>query len=920
MGGVPVNLSSFRAISSGEHNMGDVRIAAAGGLEALNRFVFRHGKNRDYVTVQENIAVRNAFMKALEGDVRASGMIKAFQDVLLGENEVKTLTRDEIAACFKALDRRDATNLAETIKGLESRNVQPGDPLASVTSSRSVARRLSVNERLDVARCQTQRAAESFAKMTLAAAEVKAGGEGGKASAESAFESFKSALAQALSSAGTDDLQAVRTKIDAAFGGFDPCGDPADFPEALEAPLKTLLQELDDGVAKGAVRDLLETAVLRSPDSLAPSLVKTLSAEILKAHEDGADIPQSLSDVLSRRPDDQDASPAPAAPQPIDKPLGQKDVDDVGFVRDLCAELMARQPSVAHDECCRTVERCDRILATLDKTVAAHPADKKELEELAEQVRSRKTAEIRHRDNNPLSYQTVLTFFSKVVRAAEGVYGALVGQGNARKDCLNELRLDLGFFDGVTDYNADCPDAGSTVGGAMSAMAGRLKTVFAVHGLKVDKVQDRLEQAFYELLCKEPWDPLVSEFLTVLPSAGKDLPAETVKVKNVIQAFKDVDGFPDNVTYEDGINGVSCRMVKSKHATTGMNSQFFYKGRKIFNGVRTGVFCATGADEKDLEGFALNRARESVIAAVLANDGVMAELKANPQAVPSMLFTSTSLLTPDAFRGTFRSLDSDGNEKAMLKYQWQALNELNGQEIEVKVNGVTRKVKVDVLSFNFGVNKFAVGWRSPVFGGWDGKIDLRTGSETVRDHNRANVDLLATRVDAACARIDHEIQTAKGSVPPDLAKAGELQKRKENIRLLMRQLRSVIDAKGEGSSPEDTYKVGARINMLSFLIGGTPQWNCKSGKDRTGQLDVETKFLALLLASDRRIPEPGEVLSPEYRALLATIALEADSQNVQVLSAGLPGFKVNSSTVKDRLPNDPSVMKQYAAFKDHIDA
>ena len=914
MGTVSLNLSAFRAISSGDHNMGDVRITSNGKLEALNRFVFRQGRNNDYISVQENIEVRKAFMKALKGDPRAdAGMIEAFQDVLLGSNAVKTLTRDEIAACFKALDRRDVSNLAETIDGLEHRNAQADRPLASVTSSRSVARQLSVNERQDAARCCSQQAAGFFAKMTLAAA------RGDDEAAQSAFESFKFELARTLMSAVASDLLTMQGRVEAAFGDFDPCGDSGDFRQALEAPLKAL-RKLEGGAVDGAVADLLETAVLRSPGSLAPSLVETLAAEISEADYGGVELPQALCDILARQRPDPDEPSTPNLPQPIEKPAGRQDLDDVEFVRGLCDELMSRQPSVAHDECCQTVEWCDRILATLEGTKKTRPEAAAELDGQIERVQSRKAAEIRHRDNNPLSYRTVLMYFSKVIHAAEDVYREQVGEGETRKDCLNELRLDLGFLDDVTDCNADCPNAGAIVGKARDLIVGRLKTVFAVHGLKIDHVHAKLAKAFNLRLCTEPWEPLVGEFLAVLPSLGRGRPSESVKVKDVISPFRHIEGFQDNVTYENGINGVSCRMVKSKHATSAMNSQFFYNGLKIFNGVRTGVLCAVGVAQEDLEEAAASRAREAVIAAILANDGVMGELNGDSEAVPEMLLTSTALLTPDFYRGAVRSLDSDKNEKEMLKYQWQALNDLNGRKIKVEVNGVTREVKVNILSFNFGVNKYAVGWRSPVSGGWDGEIDLKTGSETVRDHNRANVDLLETHVGKAYERLDREIAAALGKNPPDLGTAAELQKRKDKIYLLMRQLRSVVDSKNEGSLREDSYKVGARINMISFLIGGTPQWNCKSGKDRTGQLDVETKFLALLLATDRRIPEPGERLSPEYSALLATIALESGNHEVQVLSSGLPGFKVDSSTVEERLPDDGDFKRRYAAFKHQIGA
>jgi hypothetical protein len=54
----------------------------------------------------------------------------------------------------------------------------------------------------------------------------------------------------------------------------------------------------------------------------------------------------------------------------------------------------------------------------------------------------------------------------------------------------------------------------------------------------------------------------------------------------------------------------------------------------------------------------------------------------------------------------------------------------------------------------------------------------------------------------------------------------------------------------------------ARIALLTHYLSGGTLFNCKSGKDRTGQLSVEAKALALRIAANgNTVPEPDQALT-----------------------------------------------------------
>ena len=90
--------------------------------------------------------------------------------------------------------------------------------------------------------------------------------------------------------------------------------------------------------------------------------------------------------------------------------------------------------------------------------------------------------------------------------------------------------------------------------------------------------------------------------------------------------------------------------------------------------------------------------------------------------------------------------------------------------------------------------------------------------------------------------------------------------------------------------------------MLSYLIGKVPCFNCKSGKDRTGEMDVECKFLSALIARGEPIPEPGAQLTEEQKGLFRAIALQGGNFELQKLNVGVAGFMSGSvASIAERL-------------------
>ena len=90
----------------------------------------------------------------------------------------------------------------------------------------------------------------------------------------------------------------------------------------------------------------------------------------------------------------------------------------------------------------------------------------------------------------------------------------------------------------------------------------------------------------------------------------------------------------------------------------------------------------------------------------------------------------------------------------------------------------------------------------------------------------------------------------------------------------------------------DPYKMVSRLALVSHLMGETPLFNCKSGKDRTGQLDAEVKFLATVADErDGHLP-PVDRNMEHWRSARNDFTMNTGNLEMQRLNTGLPGYKL----------------------------
>ena len=501
-------------------------------------------------------------------------------------------------------------------------------------------------------------------------------------------------------------------------------------------------------------------------------------------------------------------------------------------------------------------------------------------------------------DNRPLS-DANLQHFKDVWRdatAAALTRLASEATSQATRDALNALSAS--FRGGA--LNNSIPVAKDAASQLADLVLGRLATALpqgsAVEFDK-DTIKARITSAYRQTLNEQPWPVIDKHFDAVVGSTPVAM-TSTIVPGARIGAPANADRGPIGERYPEGVGGYMCHSANTGHAVNLAVSSLSVPDASgtpqvVFRGIRHGVHCAWEIDNDSARAAAnKTRAEEAVIAAFLADPANARRIttkteNGRTERVVDLNMVSVSLLTPDYARLAKHGVKSllgkkggDDDEHLMLLEQKDAWEAVERDGVEFSFGGQTIRIKPQVMTFNFGVNAGAVkyGTIAPdIAGGWSISDML----------NQAAMTRLRPHV---------ERFVADGSIAPD---------KKNAVRKLFNQCVDVLRNCGELSDNHDAYKVAARLAVLTNLMGWTPCWNCKSGKDRTGEMDVECKFLSALIARNQQIPEPGAKLTDDQKKLFRAIAFEGGNFELQRLNTGVGGYKTEGvDSIPERLGGD----------------
>lgn len=360
-------------------------------------------------------------------------------------------------------------------------------------------------------------------------------------------------------------------------------------------------------------------------------------------------------------------------------------------------------------------------------------------------------------------------------------------------------------------------------------------------------------KAFHDKTLDEgAWNPIRKEFVGILAK-------QSFRLESDITAGRHIDPSLGEEYDRQGykhVNAFNCHHKNTSCAVNLATTELKIDGQTVFHGVRHGIHDAREMPNNNDANVV--RARQTVCAALVEH------LKRFPRtdgnAPIHLNMTSISLVT-----SSFGLL----SEASMQKAQEAAWRRISDHNISVTVNGTTYNVIPHISSVNFGVNSIAAGNIAGVrvfkrlFGG-------------------------ARRNQTAMTEILQRAENFQSEDPKTLAA----------VQTLARQIREIYESRSHLSDGGEAYKLPSRLAVLTYLMGDMPVWNCKSGKDRTGMLDVEAKFLATLIERNISIPKPGDELTDEQKELFNTLVLQSGNHEMQKYNTGAAGYKLTDSGMK----------------------
>lgn len=388
-----------------------------------------------------------------------------------------------------------------------------------------------------------------------------------------------------------------------------------------------------------------------------------------------------------------------------------------------------------------------------------------------------------------------------------------------------------------------------------------------------------------------------------------------------------------------GTKGISSVNRQEPHLINGWESNLHYEGKTIFRALRHAI--TSDKYEKDplVRQENSKKAAEELLKAALlqeiASQGLTLE-QAKAKKI-QLNFNSVSLVSPDDLRPLLNSartvapfLPKQNDEKKMLLDQILALRSFQKDEIILELDGIKIPVKVNVQAFNFGVN-----------------VGAKLGAENQYQHNVEAMKGFLQQFERFNGEVKKELDRLYAQHTPLLntrenelmrahlaQKIDDLTKLKESARLLMLDIQHLMADKKAYLAGDNQYEIGAKILNLSNVMdqaikitnksrvpersidGFQCAFNCMSGKDRTGIMDVVAKTFAIMAEtndgiypSHQQLQEDSKIRE-QFVQTLQIVLLKSGNLEITELNTNAKGFKVGSEARLLGLPIETFLQAQ----------
>jgi len=345
----------------------------------------------------------------------------------------------------------------------------------------------------------------------------------------------------------------------------------------------------------------------------------------------------------------------------------------------------------------------------------------------------------------------------------------------------------------------------------------------------------------------------------------------------------------------DGINGVcSYATREARHAVNLWNTKFRpypIAGTDtgyVFSGLRHGVHDAYGIKTPDQRNAANDaRVKEFIHASLLDHlkRNKLDTRKMSAEEAIEIKIVSVNLLT------------AAGKEKEMIEQQQRAFARANGQEMRIRIadgRGHEKELKVKPMIFTFctPVNHLSLSKIGRLIGIWRTADSINKKSVKNLIGSIEKNEPIGGLVGDQLRKLNAELENTDAASAAQINKRTVLTEKISLIKELVNQVREIMLKDLHHEVGNEPYKLPTRLLALSNEIGATPAFNCKSGKDRTGQLHVEIRDLyAHLNATGGLLREINAKRQGIAQENFQKLFFAGGDREIQALNTGVAGSK-----------------------------
>lgn len=255
----------------------------------------------------------------------------------------------------------------------------------------------------------------------------------------------------------------------------------------------------------------------------------------------------------------------------------------------------------------------------------------------------------------------------------------------------------------------------------------------------------------------------------------------------------------------------------------------------------------------------------------------------------------------------------------------------NGDQIKLVLedsNGIKRPIYLkpdkDPVLFNFGSNdvhysKFLslLTNKSKTYKRNLESMQTLFGKNFEKDENfpkDSKVGMYLAKAGKKVTKAKEAIRKAEETKNDEVAKAAKkakaaakaAAKNKEIVETLSRQIVNMWkETKGKGYN-DDRFGIQSRLSVLLYYLGYQVSFNCKSGKDRTGIMAVESNFIVQKINSTGKVPDYKKELDGEDKKLLRELY---KASGIDQITSSCTGFRGTKTSEVNRIGDTTGASK-----------